>query len=106
MKTAALLTTALLLSACATLPAPVPPQPAEPAKPSVPYPSLDMQAQIDSLGIQVARLENQLESLHTRIQQLERQSSAPRAAAAAPRRPPVAGSVETLPAATPNTNSA
>ena len=90
MKTAALLTTALLLSACATLPAPVPPQPAEPAKPSVPYPSLDMQAQIDSLGIQVARLENQLESLHTRIQQLERQSSAPRAAAAAPRRPPVA----------------
>ena len=68
MKTAALLTTALLLSACATLPAPVPPQPAEPAKPSVPYPSLDMQAQIDSLGIQVARLENQLESLHTRIQ--------------------------------------
>lgn len=99
MKTAALLTTALLLSACATLPAPVPTQP---AKPSVPYPSLDMQAQIDSLGIQVARLENQLESLHTRIQQLERQSSAPRAAAAAPRRPPVAGSIEALPAATPD----
>lgn len=57
MKTTALLSATLLLSACATLPAPVPTQPAEPAKPSVPYPSLDMQAQIDSLGIQVARLE-------------------------------------------------
>lgn len=106
MKTTALLSATLLLSACATLPAPVPPQPAEPAKPSVPYPSLDMQAQIDSLGIQVARLENQLESLHTRIQQLERQNTAPRTAAPAPRRPPVAGSVEALPAATPDTDSA
>ena len=102
MKTAALLTAALLLSACATLPAPMPAEPVEAAKPAVPYPSLDMQTQIDSLGIQVARLENQLESLHTRIQQLERQSSAPRAAAAAPRRPPVAGSIEALPAATPD----
>ena len=102
MKTAALLTAALLLGACATLPPPVHTEPAEPAKPAVPYPSLDMQAQIDSLGIQVARLEKQLESLHTRIQQLERQSSAPRAAAAAPRRPPVAGSIEALPAATPD----
>ncbi len=107
MKTAALLTAALLLGACATLPPPVHTEPAEPAKPAVPYPSLDMQAQIDSLGIQVARLENQLESLNTRIQQLERQGAAPRTAAAAPRRlPPVAGSVETLPAATPDTDSA
>ena len=56
MKTAALLTAALLLSACATLPAPMPAEPVEAAKPAVPYPSLDMQTQIDSLGIQVARL--------------------------------------------------
>ena len=48
----------------------------------------------------------QLESLHTRIQQLERQNTAPRTAAPAPRRPPVAGSVEALPAATPDTDSA
>ncbi len=73
MKTTALLSATLLLSACATLPAPVPTPTGRTGQPSAPYPSLDMQAQIDSLGIQVARLENQLESLHTRIQQLERQ---------------------------------
>ena len=106
MKTAALLTAALLLSACATLPAPMPAEPVEAAKPAVPYPSLDMQTQIDSLGIQVARLENQLESLHTRIQQLERQNTALRTAAPATRRPSVAGSIEAPPAAAPDTDSA
>ena len=44
--------------------------------------------------------------MHTRIQQLERQNSAPRTAAPATRRPSVAGSIEAPPAAAPDTDSA
>ena len=81
----------LILGACAAIepaaaPAPAaqiaPPAEAEPADTAIPYPTLDAESQINTLGLQVARLEKQLESLQTRIQQLERQSGY----AAAPRR--------------------
>ena len=43
--------------------------------PTIPYPILSNQHQIDQLGIQVARLEQHIEHLQTRLQQLERASS-------------------------------
>ena len=43
--------------------------------PTIPYPILSNQHQIDQLGIQVARLEQHIEHLQTRLQQVERASS-------------------------------
>lgn len=99
MKHSTLLTlpALLLLNACAAIePAAIPAAPptaAQPAETSIPYPRIDAQSQIDNLGIQVARLEQQLESLQTRIQQLERQRPA---AAAATRRTPVTPARQTV----------
>ena len=47
---------------------------------AIPYPQLDTQEQIDRLGIQISRLEQHIEVLNTRIQQLERQQPPHRAA--------------------------
>lgn len=73
---------ALALSACAaTQPVSyqeeyfiLPDIPDEPLPPpsSIPYPQLNQQTQIDQLGIQVARLERDMSTLQTRIEQLER----------------------------------
>ena len=49
---------------------------------AIPYPKLDTQEQIDRLGIQISRLEQHIEVLNTRIQQLERQQPPHRAAPA------------------------
>ncbi|WP_416190608.1 tetratricopeptide repeat protein [Neisseria sp. CCUG12390] len=38
----------------------------------IPYPKLDQQTQIDQLGIQVARLEREMDMMQTRVGQLER----------------------------------
>ncbi|MCP1660912.1 tetratricopeptide repeat protein [Neisseria perflava] len=78
-----LLPFSLLISACAATSAPppsddsaiLPDLTAEPLpKKGIPYPQLNEQTQIDHLSIQVARLEREVDSLHTRVQQLERQN--------------------------------
>nr|WP_231990466.1 tetratricopeptide repeat protein [Neisseria zoodegmatis] len=65
-----------LLGACVSM---TPPAPAPDDKQSknnaIPYPEPDAQVQIDSLGIKVARLEKEVESLKTRVRQLERRSA-------------------------------
>lgn len=85
--------TALSLTACATRAAPpapptMPPAPppAEaalgklpPPIPAIPYPKLNPQDQIDRLGIQISRLQQQIDLLNSRVQQLERRSSTPTA---------------------------
>lgn len=43
----------------------------------VPYPTIDTQAEIERLGIHVTRMQQQIESMQQRIQQLERASSVP-----------------------------
>ncbi|QEY24717.1 tetratricopeptide repeat protein [Neisseria animalis] len=56
--------------------------PAEPLPAAgIPYPQLDKQTQIDQIGIQVARLEREIELLNTRIQQIERRNTPKRTAA-------------------------
>lgn len=81
-KPTLLILTVLCLSACASLPTPaatapeaVPEKATQTPPSAIPYPTLSSQNQIDQLGIQVARLEQQLEHLQTRIQQLERASA-------------------------------
>ncbi|MDO5640309.1 MAG: tetratricopeptide repeat protein [Neisseria sp.] len=89
----------LMLGACAAIEPAAPPQaPAPEPEPAVtesttaiPYPTLDAQSQIDTLGLQIARLEHQLESLQTRIQQLERQHAPSPARTAAPPRQIITG---------------
>ena len=90
---------ALTLTACATPAAPPAPQAAPPAPqaappapppaeaasgsklpppiPAIPYPKLNPQDQIDRLGIQISRLQQQIDLLNSRVQQLERRSTAP-----------------------------
>ncbi len=90
---------ALTLTACATPAAPPAPQAAPPVPPPaeaasgsklpppIPYPKLNPQDQIDRLGIQISRLQQQIDLLNSRIQQLERRSTAP--AVRTPRSAPV-----------------
>ena len=81
IKTTTLLLSALLLGACATHTPPVhsddafvlPDIPSEPSVQGIPYPQLDEQTQIDQIGIQVSRIEREINLLQTRVQQLERQ---------------------------------
>lgn len=69
-----------MVSACTTdqIPASeeafvLPDIPTEPLPPQgIPYPQLNEQTQIDQLGIQMARLEREINGLQTRVQQLER----------------------------------
>lgn len=101
----------LILGACAAIepaaaPAPAaqiaPPAEAEPADTAIPYPTLDAESQINTLGLQVARLEKQLESLQTRIQQLERQSghtATPRRSSTPARQTVITGTPAYAPAA-------
>ncbi|UOO81063.1 tetratricopeptide repeat protein [Uruburuella testudinis] len=117
--TALLTLSALLLTACAAIepaaPAPAAPLPPAPAiaaeadDDTIPYPTLDTQSQIDNLGMQVARLEYQLNSLQTRIRQLERQSApsaaAPVRRAAALPEPSAATAAPAYPAAPPTDNA-
>ena len=48
--------------------------PDSPQKASVPYPKLDEQTQIDHLGVQVARIEREMEAVNLRLQQIEQQN--------------------------------
>lgn len=66
---------AVLLAACAQTgtSAQMPPQKA--AENRIPYPEPDTQAQINNMGIQIARLEKQVAALQTRVRQLERRSA-------------------------------
>lgn len=81
-RTPALPALLLCLSACANLPAPAATAPkTTPAEKRIPYPEPDTQAQLNNLGIQVSRLEKQVESLQTRVRQLERRAPAARSSA-------------------------
>lgn len=84
------------LSACATHQMPGKPASGNEAETeeNIHYPAPDTQTQIDQLGIQVSRLEQQIQSLQTRIKQLERKDT-PRAATvtAKPRRQPSVSSI-------------
>lgn len=88
----------LMLAACSVgkLPSAAATQP-EPSKHVVKteedilYPIIDEQTQINQLGIQLARLEQQVQTLQTRVQQLERRNK-PRVAASTPRPRPSTGS--------------
>ena len=66
----------LLLTACTAAPQPAPAPAAAPApNPSaadIPYPAPDLQSQIDNMGMEIAKLQNQIDTLQTRIRQLER----------------------------------
>ncbi|MBF0802790.1 MULTISPECIES: tol-pal system YbgF family protein [unclassified Neisseria] len=76
-KFPALLFCVFLLNACADMAAsPAPATQSRPPQARIPYPEPDMQAQIHKLGIQTARLEQQIESLQTRVRQLERRPAA------------------------------
>ncbi len=76
---ALLLSSVLLLNACANTGAsPSSATQGNPPDARIPYPEPDTQAQIDNLGIQMARLEKQIESLQTRVRQLERRAPAAR----------------------------
>ncbi|MDO1509009.1 MULTISPECIES: tol-pal system YbgF family protein [unclassified Neisseria] len=89
IKFSALLFSSLLLSACAGIPK-------QADKPSgIPYPEPDMQTQINTLGMQITRLEEQISGLQTRIRQLER-----RAPKQAPRQPQSKTPAETTPSQT------
>ena len=102
----------LLLAACATTAQ----QPSVPnAEPeteaasytSIPYPKPDSQEQIDRLGIQVSRLEQQIELLNTRLLQLERQpANRVPARSAAPRTLPQAQPPEAASQFLPNRSAA
>lgn len=88
----------MLLSACAAIePAAAPSTPelapvvAVETESAIPYPTLDAQSQIDNLGLQVARLAHQVDSLQTRIQQLERQNTTTPARPTAPTRQTITG---------------
>ena len=102
----------LLLAACATT-APQPSIPnTEPEESiitytAIPYPQPDTQEQIDRLGIQVSRLEQQIELLNTRLLQLERQpANRVPARSAAPRTLPQAQPPEAASQFIPNRSAA
>lgn len=76
-KLPALLFSVLLLNACANTGAPASsPTRGNPPETRIPYPEPDTQAQINNLGVRMARLEKQVESLQTRVRQLERRTPA------------------------------
>ncbi|MDO4226960.1 tol-pal system YbgF family protein [Neisseria sp.] len=76
---ALLISSVLLLNACANTGAsPSSATQGNPPDARIPYPEPDTQAQINNLGIQMARLEKQIESLQTRVRQLERRAPAAR----------------------------
>ncbi|MCS4533642.1 tetratricopeptide repeat protein [Neisseria montereyensis] len=70
----ALLTGILILNACANITPDTAPRPIEDvsADNAIPYPEPDMQSQIHQLGVEITRLEQHIETLETRIRQLER----------------------------------
>ncbi|QEY26421.1 tetratricopeptide repeat protein [Neisseria zalophi] len=70
----ALLTGILILNACANITPNTASRPIEdaPANNAIPYPEPDMQSQIHQLSVEVTRLEKHIETLETRIRQLER----------------------------------
>ena len=77
----------LLLNACAsTVPKPksgdtfmLPDIPTAATEPSaIPYPDLNTMTQIERLGMQVERLEREMENTNQRLQQLEKQNKTPR----------------------------
>lgn len=67
-----------LLAACA---ATHPPSTDAGKNNTIPYPEPDKQFQINNLGIKIARLEKEIESLKTRVRQLERRPATNRQAA-------------------------
>lgn len=69
----------LLLSACAGITTSAPHADHQPNQAdAIPYPEPDAQFQINNLGIKIARLEKEVDSLKTRVRQLERRPAANR----------------------------
>ncbi|KLT72059.1 hypothetical protein PL75_10245 [Neisseria arctica] len=109
-KTCLVSLSSIFLSACAVTaqPSAVAPDTGNPppyireTKP-VPYPTVDTQSEIERLGIHVARMQQQIESLQQRIQQLERASSVPARTARPAARKDNRSNTSSVPARTNNT---
>lgn len=90
-----------LLGACVNMTPPPAPDDKQSKNNAIPYPEPDAQVQINSLGIKVARLEKNVESLKTRVRQLERRSAVRRSTQNRP-----SGSQANLAAAEPTRSAA
>lgn len=80
IRTPALLTSILILNACANITPNTASRSIEdaPANNAIPYPEPDMQSQIHQLSVEITRLEKHIETLETRIRQLERRPGSSR----------------------------